>query len=308
MMALQVSPPASAQSIIALPDQTASIRLSNRDVNHVICSGGEIEDVKFSAEKSIAVEKGGSDAWIKFLVKEVDDAGQVTRSYVTTPEFFVSCNGAIYPLYAEPSDIPAQTVTLTPGKAQRAKANDDLLGPLVEEERAVSITLALLQDRIPASFSAVAPRTGKIALPSLEVPQSLSAAGSRSRARASRPPNTASMCLPRPCSTNAASSIEPSARASLRSAPTACRSRQASAPASSSCDGERSSEPGTALHPMDGEDAAGASDKSSRYQAHLEAEVARDQAQDNGGRSAASHPGSISRRTGRRCPPSRSCG
>jgi conjugal transfer pilus assembly protein TraB len=38
---------------------------------------------------------------------------------------------------------------------------------------------------------------------------------------------------------------------------------------------------------MDGEDAAGASDKSpSRYQAHLEAEVARDQAQDNGGRSA----------------------
>jgi conjugal transfer pilus assembly protein TraK len=168
-MALQVSPPASAQAIIALPDQTASIRLSNRDVNHVICSGGDIEDVKFSAEKSIAVEKGGSDAWIKFLVKEVDDAGQVTRSYMTTPsEFFVSCNDAIYPLYAEPSDMPAQTVTLMPGKAQRTKANDDLLSPLVEEERAVSITLALLQDRIPASFSAVAPRTGKIALPSLE--------------------------------------------------------------------------------------------------------------------------------------------
>nr|WP_068090278.1 TraB/VirB10 family protein [Novosphingobium rosa] len=38
---------------------------------------------------------------------------------------------------------------------------------------------------------------------------------------------------------------------------------------------------------MDGEDAAGGSDKSpSRYQAHLEAEAARDQAQDNGGRSA----------------------
>jgi conjugal transfer pilus assembly protein TraK len=163
MTVVMAGQPAAAQSIIALPDQTASIRLSNRDVNHVICSGGEIEDVKFSAEKSIAVEKGGSDAWIKFLVKEVDDAGQVTRSYVTTPsEFFVSCNGAIYPLYAEPSDIPAQTVTLTPGKAQRAKANDDLLGPLVEEERAVSITLALLQDRIPASFSAIAPRAGRV--------------------------------------------------------------------------------------------------------------------------------------------------
>lgn len=160
--------PATAQSLIALPDQTSSIRLSNRDINHVVCEGGEIEDVKFSAEKAIAVEKAGSDAWIKFLVKETEDAGQTTRSYVTTAsEFFISCNGAIYPLYAEPSDIPAQTVTLAPGSVQRAKANADLMGPLVEEDRAVSITLALLQDRVPASFAEVAPRMGNIMLAGL---------------------------------------------------------------------------------------------------------------------------------------------
>ena len=88
-----------AQAITALPDQTSTIRLSNRDVNHIVCVGGEIEDVKFSAEKAIAVERAGSDAWIKFLVKEVDDMGAVTRTYVTTPsEFFISCNGVIYPL------------------------------------------------------------------------------------------------------------------------------------------------------------------------------------------------------------------
>ncbi|WP_150295371.1 type-F conjugative transfer system secretin TraK [Sphingobium estronivorans] len=168
LLVLIGSAPVLAQPIIALPDQTSTIRLSNRDVNHVICTGGEIEDVKFSAEKAIAVEKGGADAWIKFLVKEVDDAGAITRSYVTTPsEFFIACNGAIYPLYAEPADIPAQTITLVPGGAQRAKANDDLLGPLVEEERAVSITLAMLQDRIPASFTAVAPRADRVSLPSL---------------------------------------------------------------------------------------------------------------------------------------------
>lgn len=159
---------APSQPIIALPDQTSSIRLSNRDINHVICEGGEIEDVKFSAEKAIAVEKAGADAWIKFLVKETDDAGQVTRSYVTTPsEFFILCNGAIYPLYAEPSDIPAQTVTLAPGASQRARANADLLGPLVEEDRAVSIALALLQDRVPASFAEVAPRSGSLVLSAL---------------------------------------------------------------------------------------------------------------------------------------------
>jgi len=164
--------PAQAQSIstsiTALPDQTSRIRLSNRDVNHVVCVGGDIDDVKFSAEKGLAVERGGSDAWIKFLVQEIDDVGAKTRSYVTTPsEFFVSCNGAIYPLYAEPSDIPAQTVSLVPGMVQRAKANDALLSPLVEEERAVGIALAILQDRVPASFTEAAPGRDRILLSDL---------------------------------------------------------------------------------------------------------------------------------------------
>lgn len=160
---------AQSQPIVALPDQSSAIRLSNRDINHLICVGGEIEDVKFSAEKAIAVERAGADAWVKFLVKETDDAGQVTRSFVTAPsEFFVACNGAIYPLYAEPADIPAQTVTLVPGTRQRSQANSELLAPLVEEERAVSITLSLLQDRIPASFSDIAPRNDAFSLTGLD--------------------------------------------------------------------------------------------------------------------------------------------
>src|SRR3546814_20037939 len=70
------------------------IRLSNHDVNHIVCVGGDIDDVKFSAEKGLAVERGGSDAWIKFLVLETEDpnipgSGAKTHSYVTTPsEFF----------------------------------------------------------------------------------------------------------------------------------------------------------------------------------------------------------------------------
>jgi conjugal transfer pilus assembly protein TraK len=160
--------PAFAQAVSALPDQTSRIRLSNRDVNHLVCVGGDIDDVKFSAEKGLAVERGGSDAWVKFLVRETDDNGATSRTYVTTPsEFFVSCNGSIYPLYAEPADIPAQTVTLVPGAGQRARANDALLGPLVEEERAVSVTLALLQDRVPASFAEVAPRRDVLAITDL---------------------------------------------------------------------------------------------------------------------------------------------
>ena len=163
----------SAQTVTALADQTSRIRLSNRDVNHVVCVGGDIGEVKFSAEKGLVVERGGSDAWIKFLVREVDDpniAGPEarTRSYVTTPaEFFIACNDAIYPLYAEPADIPAQTVILAPGAQQRARANEALLGPLVEEERAVSIILSILQDRVPASFADVAPARDRLTLAAL---------------------------------------------------------------------------------------------------------------------------------------------
>jgi conjugal transfer pilus assembly protein TraK len=168
---LAAAPPATAQVIRALPDQTSRIRLSNHDINHVICEGGDIEDVKFSVEKGLAVEKGGADAWIKFLVKETEahdgvDAGVVTRSYVTQPsEFFVSCNGATYPLYAEPADVPAQTIVLTAGARQRARANSELLAPLADEDRAVSITMALLSDRIPASFSEVAPSDAVVRSP-----------------------------------------------------------------------------------------------------------------------------------------------
>nr|WP_087576287.1 type-F conjugative transfer system secretin TraK [Sphingomonas sp. CDS-1] len=165
MGALTAPCPVLAQSITALPDQASHIRLSNRDVNHIVCVGGDVEDVKFSAEKGLTVERGGSDAWIKFLVLETDDQGAKTRTYVTTPsEFFVSCNGSIYSLYAEPADIPAQTVSLVPGASQRARANDALLGPLVEEERAVGIALALLQDRIPASFMEVAPSRDNVTI------------------------------------------------------------------------------------------------------------------------------------------------
>ena len=170
LLAIGTTAPAGAQTIAVLPDQTSHIRLSNHDLNHVVCVGGDIEDVKFSAEKGLAVERGGPDAWIKFLVQETDDAGAKTRTYVTAPsEFFVTCNGAVYPLYAEPADIPAQTVTLTPGAPQRARSNKALLGPLVEEERAVSIALAMLQDRVPASFSEVAPGTATLSV--VDLPQ-----------------------------------------------------------------------------------------------------------------------------------------
>ena len=96
-----------AQTITALPDQTSSIRLSNRDINHLVCQGGEIEDVKFSAEKAIAVEKAGADAWVKFLVKESDDAGQVTR--------LIRASIRVKGLGGPPGEFDVSTIGIVPG-------------------------------------------------------------------------------------------------------------------------------------------------------------------------------------------------
>lgn len=134
-----------------MPEQQTEVELSNRDLNRVVCLSGDIEDVKFSGEdKPIIVEKVGADAYIKFKVLELPDG---KNQYVgVRSEFFVRCGGAVYALLGQPRDVPAQTVFLAPGSQHRSKANEELLGPLVEEERAVSISMALIKDTIPSSF------------------------------------------------------------------------------------------------------------------------------------------------------------
>src|SRR3546814_10332621 len=66
---LPAAAPAFAQSIAALPDQTSRIRLSNHDVNHIVCVGGDIDDVKFSAEKGLAVRSEEHTSELQSLMR-----------------------------------------------------------------------------------------------------------------------------------------------------------------------------------------------------------------------------------------------
>ena len=136
--------------ILAYPERPVEIPLSNRDVNRIVCDAGAIEDYKFSGEKGILMEASGQDAYVKFQIMEVGEA----RQYVTVrSEFFVKCGGATYTLFAQPQDIPAQTVFLGGGETRAEKANVALFNPLSDEERAISITHSVLRDDPPSSFS-----------------------------------------------------------------------------------------------------------------------------------------------------------
>lgn len=133
-----------------LPDTATEIVLSNRDVNRIVCLDGSIEGYQFSEEKGAIVSNAGSQAFIKFQFEEV--GGEA--SYVTARnEFYFFCGGATYTLITKPGNIVAQTVFLAPGSGGKAAVNTALFKGLPEEERAVSITLSMVRDDLPDSFS-----------------------------------------------------------------------------------------------------------------------------------------------------------
>lgn len=152
---LAFAPSASAEDVRS--DVPARLKLSNRDVNHIVCEAGDITDVKFSQEKAIAVEINGENAWIKFLVKEISDNGTVTRQFVhEQSEFFITCGDVVYSIYSDPSDVQGQIVRLKRPAGQMSSENRQIMGTLPEEDRAITVSLAMLRDRIPASFQTMA--------------------------------------------------------------------------------------------------------------------------------------------------------
>lgn len=144
------APMANAKDDVVMPEQQKSVVLSNVDLNRVVCEAGPIEDVKYSADhKPVIVEVVDDEAYIKFRVLE---APTETKYVTIRSEFFFRCGGVTYSILAEPKKVASRSILLAAGTMHQAQANLDLLGPLVEEERAVSITVAMLKDNVPSSF------------------------------------------------------------------------------------------------------------------------------------------------------------
>ena len=145
-----ISLPAFAHTQVVRPDVVTPVEMSNRDINRVTCIDGAINDAFFSQEKGIVVENNGSNSFIKFLIQ--DDG--LNQEYVSArSEFYLVCAGEIYTLMVSPKDISGQTIRLSTGAKNRIKDNQELLSPLPDEERAIYLTMAALEDDIPDSFS-----------------------------------------------------------------------------------------------------------------------------------------------------------
>ena len=131
------------------PEFTTQVRLSNSDINRVICPV-DIKDVIYSEEKGLAVNLSGKNGFVKFLVVRKDGK----EMYSMTPsELYFVCDGAVYTMIAIPARIPAQTVQLVPGKAGTARKNIDLYGELPFEKKIITIVKRVYMNDTPDSFT-----------------------------------------------------------------------------------------------------------------------------------------------------------
>lgn len=134
------------------PDNPTEITISNSDINKIRCENGKVNDVRTSAEKGVQVDVAGSNIFVKFNIRQIEEKVE----YVTKrTEFYITCNGVDYMLYALPRLIAGRTVRLVGGAEQRAQENLALFGAMSDEERAVNLSERIITENVPRSFKIV---------------------------------------------------------------------------------------------------------------------------------------------------------
>lgn len=133
---------------VILPEVTTKVKLSNTDVNRLVCPDG-IKDVVFSQEKGIKVKITDGNAFVKFQVIKKGEE----MIYTEVPsEFYVVCGGDIFSLVGIPQRIPAQTIRLTSGQKQKIKQNLALFSGMPLEKKILTLIRQTYTDQLPESY------------------------------------------------------------------------------------------------------------------------------------------------------------
>jgi conjugal transfer pilus assembly protein TraK len=90
------------------PNRTTMVEMSSLDINRVYCDG-EITDVIFSEEKGVRVKIVKNNAFVKFVVKKIEDKEIPVENPV---DLFFVCNDQVYSVIALPKRIPSAFIYL----------------------------------------------------------------------------------------------------------------------------------------------------------------------------------------------------
>ena len=133
---------------VITPEIPVSVQLSNRDVNRIVCPG-QMNDLIFSQEKGLTGHFSGTNAFIKFKIKEQGEE----YVYADAPsELFVVCSGTVYTLLVTPRDIPSVTLRLASPQVDSFKENIAHYRNLPLEKQALQIIREAYNSTYPSSY------------------------------------------------------------------------------------------------------------------------------------------------------------
>ena len=151
--------------VVLRPERVQWVRISATDVNRIVCTGGRITDVFYSAEKGVKVEIAGHEAYLKLQVKVHPD-GRVEYSSIPT-EVYIICAGNTYGFIGRPKRIPSRVIYLI-NPAAGAEKNARIYAGDVDRA-VVRILREVFLDRIPPGWDRRYPQPVKSPLPGLEI-------------------------------------------------------------------------------------------------------------------------------------------
>lgn len=158
------------------PEHLTRVGVSNREVNRIVCSGGEISDWEYSQERKLRIKHYGDTLFVKFPIFQKITGQQVQpkagdEAQVLTPEveflydknpaeLYVVCNEQTYILYLVPQDRQATTIILDSPEGNMT-ANVNMFRGLPWERKLGKIVRMAFRGEMPSSFQRL-PVKGRI--------------------------------------------------------------------------------------------------------------------------------------------------
>lgn len=144
---LFVSGVAYAEQTVA-PDVRTPVKVSNRDVNRFVCPG-VMQDMIYSKEKDITGHFSKQDAFVKFKIKKI---GSKMEYATRDNELYLVCDGNVYNIITQPSNMPAVTIRLNPPAGDSFKKNVAVFKNMPLEKQALHVILEAYSDTYPSSY------------------------------------------------------------------------------------------------------------------------------------------------------------
>jgi conjugal transfer pilus assembly protein TraK len=132
------------------PNRVTMVEMSSLDINRVYCDG-EITDVVFSEEKGVRVKIVKNNAFVKFVVKRVEDQEIPMDKPV---DLFFVCNEQVYSIIAIPKRIPSAFVYLE-SKDKKMQEVVERVKDLPYEKRLLDVIRAVYLGKYEPNYQVV---------------------------------------------------------------------------------------------------------------------------------------------------------